>query len=58
MNDPRQIDNRSFHISSTPYVVHIALTANTTALDPPMPARADAVVVIAASGRKIPSTSS
>ena len=32
MNDPRWVDNRSFHISSTPYVVHIALTANTSAL--------------------------
>jgi hypothetical protein len=28
MNDPRWVDNRSFHISSTPYVVHIPLTPN------------------------------
>jgi len=28
MNDPRWVDNRSFHISSTPYLVHIPLTPN------------------------------
>ena len=33
--NPRWVDNRSFHISSDPYVVHNALTANMPSTHPP-----------------------
>ena len=31
MNDPRRVDNRPFHISSSSYVVHNGLTPNSQA---------------------------